>query len=89
MFIVVFRFALLIAVLVAIHFALDWWMRRARARRLAHEHAKGYGGNLSREEYLARGMDSYTRSWERRLLAGIYVVPILLAVGLALLANYG
>lgn len=89
MFLVVMRIALLLAVLVAIHFALDWWMRRQQARRLAREHAEGYGGRLSREDYLARGIAAYERSWARRLLAAIYVVPALLALGLAFLANQG
>lgn len=89
MFLVVMRIVLLIGVLVAIHFALDWWLRRERARRLAREHDAGYGGRLSREEYLEQGLAAYDRSWTRRLLAGIYVVPVLIALGLVLLANYG
>lgn len=89
MVLVVLRIALLIALLVAIHFGLDWWMRRQRARRLEREHDQGYGGQLDRDDYLARGLSQYERSWERRLLIGIYLVPALLALGLALLTNYG
>lgn len=89
MFLVVMRIVALIAVLMAIHFALDWWLRRERARRLKRKHAQGYGGRLSRDEYLQQGLAAYDRSWGRRLLVGIYVVPILIALGLVLLANYG
>lgn len=89
MVLVVLRIAVLLAVLVAIHFALDWWLRRTRARQLEREHAEGMAGEMSRDEYLARGLAAHERSWERRLLAGIYVVPTLIALGLALLVNYG
>lgn len=89
MVLVVLRIALVIAVLMAIHFGLDWWMRRQRARRLEREHAEHAEKALSREDYVARGLAKYDRSLERRLLIGIYVVPVLLALGLALLANYG
>lgn len=86
---VVVRVALFLAVLVALHLALDWWLRRERRRRLERDHDAGYGGRLSREEYLARGLADYDRSWGRRLLALIYVVPVLIALGLFLLSNYG
>jgi hypothetical protein len=89
MLMVVLRIALLVAVLMAIHFALDWWLRRERERRLGREHAEGFGGRLSREDYVAQGLAAWERSWGRRLLAAIYVVPALIALGLLLLANYG
>lgn len=89
MVLVVLRIAALLAVLIAIHFALDWWLRRTRRRQLEREHAEGMAGNQSRDEYLARGLAAHERSWERRLLVGIYLVPILIALGLALLMNYG
>ena len=86
---VVLRITLFLALLVALHFALDWWLRRERRRRLERDYMAGYGGRLSREEYLARGLADYDRSWGRRLLGLIYVVPVLIALGLFLLANYG
>lgn len=89
MLLVVLRIGLLIAVLMAIHFALDWWLRRERERRLVHEHAAGFGGRLSREDYVAQGLAAWERSWGRRMLAAIYVVPLLIALGLVLVANYG
>lgn len=86
---VVLRLAALLAVLAALHFALDWWLRRERRRRLERDHAAGYAGRLSRDEYLRRGLSAYDRSWERRLLGLIYLVPTLIALGLFVLANYG
>ncbi len=80
------RFALAIGVLVAIHMALDRYLRHDLARRLAEEHAAGADPALSREDYVTRGLARYHRSWERRLLYGIYVVPVAIALGILLLA---
>lgn len=89
MFAVVLRFAVLMAVLTGIYIALGWYLRWDRTRRLEDEHANGRGGALTREDYVAKGLADYDRSWERKLLIGVYVVPILIALVLALVANYG
>ncbi len=88
MFPVVMRFAILIAVLSAIYVGLGWYMRWDRTRRLNDEHASGKGSALTREDYVAKGLVDYNRSWERKLLLGIFILPILAALGLALVANY-
>ena len=69
--------------------ALGWYMRWDRTRRLNDEHAGGQGGALTGEDYVAKGLAEYHRSWERKLLLGIFILPILAALGLALVANYG
>ena len=89
MFPVVMRFAILIAVLSAIYVGLGWYMRWDRTRRLNDEHASGKGSALTREDYVAKGLVEYSRSWERKLLLGVFILPILAALGLALVANYG
>lgn len=89
MFPVVMRFAILMAVLTAIYVGLDWYMRWDRTRRLRDEHASGEGAALTREDYISKGLAEYDRSWERKLLLGIFVLPVLAAIGLALVANYG
>jgi hypothetical protein len=89
MFAVVFRFTILMAVLTAIYIALGWYMRWDRTRRLEDEFSSGLGGALTREDYVARGLARYDRSPARKLLIGIYLVPILIALILALVANYG
>ncbi len=83
------RFAAVIAVLVAIHRALDWYLRHDTARRLREEHARGEGGALTREDYVARGLARYRRSWERKLLYAIYVVPFLVMAVVLLLVQFG
>ncbi len=89
MFPVVMRFAILMAVLSAIYIGLGWYMRWDRTRRLEDEHASGRGEALTREDYVAKGLAEYNRSWERKLLLGVFILPILAALGLALIANYG
>jgi hypothetical protein len=87
MFPVLMRVAALMAVLSAIYMALDWYMRRDRARRLESEHASGVGNALTREDYVAKGLAEYDRSWERKLLLGVFVLPLVIALGLAYLGG--
>lgn len=89
MFPVVMRFTILIAVLIAIYLGLDWYMRRDRTRRLEKEYANGQDTSLTREDYITRGLAEYDRSWERKLLLGVFILPFLAALGLTLVANYG
>ena len=89
MFAVLMRVAVLMGVLAAIYIGLDWYMRRDRIRRLNEEHASGEGSALTREDYVTRGMARYDRSWERKLLLSVFVLPFLAALILALIANYG
>ncbi|MDA1077173.1 MAG: hypothetical protein O3A63_20870 [Proteobacteria bacterium] len=86
MFLVVMRIAMLMAVLTAIYIALGWYMRWDRRRRLESEHAGGADAALSREDYVTKGLAAYDRSWERKALVGIFILPILVALGVALLA---
>lgn len=89
MFAVLMRFVMLMGVLTGIYIALGWYMRWDRTRRLDAEHASGEGSALTREDYIAKGLAEYDRSWEKKLLVGIYVIPVAVVVLLALIANYG
>ncbi len=89
MFPVVTRFAILMAVLSAIYIALGWYMRWSLTRQLESEHASGEGAALTREDYVAKGLVEYERSWERKLLWGVFILPVLAMLGIALVANYG
>ncbi len=89
MFPVLMRLVILMAVLSAIYVGLSRYMRWDRTRRLESEHASGQGGALTREDYVARGLVKYDRSWERKLLLGVFILPILAALAPLLVANYG
>jgi hypothetical protein len=89
MFPVVMRFAILMAVLSAIYVGLGMYMRWDHTRQLEDEYANGQGGVLTREDYVSKGLAQYNRSWARKLLLGVFILPILAALALALVANYG
>lgn len=84
---VVLATAVLFAILSAIYIGLDRYMRWARRRELESDYAEGGETALTREDYVDRGMAEYRRSWEKRLLIGIFVIPLLVIVLLAFLAD--
>ena len=79
----------MMAVLTAVYLALDTYARRRRARELEAEHAAGAGRALTREDYVQRGLAEYERSVPRKLIAAVFAAPVLVFIGLVLLANYG
>ena len=89
MFAVVMRIAILMAVLTAIYISLNWYLRWDRTRQLDDEYAAGDDRALTREDFIAKGMSDFDRSWQRKLLWGVYIIPILIALGIALLAETG
>jgi hypothetical protein len=87
MFPAVLGLAIAIGMLTAIYIALGMYMRWDYARRLGDEYASGKGDALTREDYIAKGLAEYERSWERKLLYGVFVLPIIGAVLVAVFAN--
>lgn len=77
----------LLAVLAAVHVALDIYLRWERRRRLEAEHAEGQGQGLSREDYVARGLARYDREMPKKLIVAVLAAPVLVLVGLILLAG--
>lgn len=78
----------LMAVLTAIYVALGVYTRWERARELEAEHAAGKGRSLTREDYVQQGLVEYDRSLRKRLLIGIFATPVLVFIGLVVIANY-
>ena len=79
----------LIGALSAIYIALSTYARRRRARELEAEYAAGAHRALTREDYVQRGLAEYDRSVPRRLILAVFAAPVVVFVGLVLLANYG
>ncbi len=79
----VLRAVLVVAVLTAIYVGLSAYMRWDKRRSLEEEHAAGAAPGLSREDYVAKGLAEYERSWEKKLLYGVFLLP--LVVGMILL----
>jgi len=84
MIVVTLRVLIAFAVLVAVYFGLDAYLRWERRRRLEEEHAAGAAPSLTREDYISKGLAEYERSWEKKALYGIFALPV--AVGLILIA---
>lgn len=87
MFLVVLRVVLLFALLFAIYVGLAFYMRWDRRKTLEAEHEAGAATALTAEDYVAKGLAEYERSWERKLLYGVFLLPIIVALGLFLLTG--
>lgn len=88
MFVIVLRLIVLFAILAGVYIALSIYLRWDRRKQLEEEHAEEGSTALSREDYVARGLARYERSWERRAIWGVFLVPIAVVVLLVLIANY-
>lgn len=74
--IVALRFIIpLLIVLTIIYVALSIYSRLVRRRKLiAHWEKKGMTGD--RDAFVARGLHKYENSFRKRLLLGVYVIPL-------------
>jgi len=87
MLMIVLRVLIFFGLLYAIYWALDRYMWVLRARELEAEHAGGADKALSREDFVAKGLAVYSRSWQRRALLGIFALPFIVFLIVALLAQ--
>ena len=87
MFLLLLRVVLLFGLLTAIYAGLDVYMRWDRRKRLEEEHAAGAAPALSREDYVMRGLAEYERSWEKRALLGVFLLPVAIGIILGILAT--
>ncbi|WP_170327830.1 hypothetical protein [Ruegeria arenilitoris] len=74
--IVAIRFLIpLLIILTVIYVGLSIYSRLVRRRKLiAHWEKKGLSGD--RDAFVARGLKKYDNSFRRKLLLGVYVVPL-------------
>ncbi len=74
--IVAIRFLIpLLVVLTVVYVALSIYSRLSRRRKLiAHWEKKGLDGD--RDAFLQRGMRQYDKSFRKKLLLGVYVIPL-------------
>ena len=65
----------LLIILTVIYVGLSIYSRLVRRRKLiAHWEKKGLHGD--REAFLKRGMRQYDKSFRKKLLLGVYVIPL-------------
>jgi uncharacterized iron-regulated membrane protein len=86
----IFRVVIIFAILTAIYIGLSLYHRWAERRRLANEFAsarqEGPSSPADEAAFIARGMGDYERSLRKKLLLGVYLIPlgaIVLLVALA------
>lgn len=86
MFILLVRVLLVFGFLSLMYVALVAYQRWDTRRALEAEHAAGADPSLSREDYVARGLVRYERSFSRRALYAVFLLPVAIGAVLAVLA---
>jgi len=86
-----YRIVIVFAILTAVYIGLSFYKRWAERRRLANEYAQAKHENpaevADEESFVARGMGAYERSLRKKLLLGVYLVPLAAIVLLIALAQ--
>ena len=78
---------MLLVVLSVIYIIASFWSRNTRRRKLiAFWDKKGLTGD--RDAFIDRGLRQYDRSLRRKLLLGVYIVPICLVALMIYLTNF-
>lgn len=74
-------------VLSIIYVGISIYSRRVRrGKLLAHWERKGMTGD--REAFVQRGLKKYDRSFRRKLILGVYIVPLSLIAILVYVTNF-
>ncbi len=78
------------AILTVIYVILSIWSRLKRRGKLAAEWDDGDVGigAASKDAYIQQGLKEYDRSLRRKLILGVYVVPVLVVGTIIYLTNY-
>ncbi|XDA98389.1 hypothetical protein AB1M95_00375 [Sulfitobacter sp. LCG007] len=75
------------AVLTIVYVCLSFYSRARRREKLEREWDE-HGGPGTRAEFVARGLEGYDGSLRRRLILGVYVVPLAIVALTIYLTNY-
>ena len=84
----VLRLVVLFAVLTVIYLGLSRYFRWYKARELETRFDSGEVRSRDRKGYVARGMAEYDRSLTRKLLWGVYLIPIGIVALLIYIADF-
>ncbi len=78
---------MLLIVLTVIYIVLSLWSRSTRRRKLNdYWDRKGLTGD--REAFVKRGLKQYDNSIRRKLLLGVYIVPLVVIATLVFVMNF-
>ncbi|WP_282605951.1 hypothetical protein [Pelagibius sp. Alg239-R121] len=84
----VIRLVVLFAILTVIYLALSRYYRWCKTRELETRFDSGEVRSRDRTGYVARGMAEYDRSLSRKLLWGVYLVPLGIVALLIYIADF-
>lgn len=87
MYVWVIRLVLLFVILTIVYIALSWYTRWNRGRELRSAFDATNETSVSRDQYVANGLAQYQRSIRRRLILGVYLLPMAIVVALLIIAN--
>jgi Ca2+/Na+ antiporter len=77
----------LLVVLTVVYVSLSLWSRAVRREQLERRwDEEGRSGD--REAYVEAGLEEYDGSVRRKLLLGVYVVPLAVVAAIVYLVNY-
>ncbi len=82
-----FRIVVIFAILTLIYVALSRYYRWDRARELRTEFDAGEAGTEDRDAHIAQGLSQYDRSLKKKLVFGVYLVPLAAIALLLFVAN--
>ena len=82
------RLTMLFAILAVVYVLLAQYNRWNRRKTLEAEYDSAEIQQGSRDDFVADGMARYERSLSKKLLLGVFVVPVAVFTLLLLLANY-
>ena len=87
------RFVILLVVLTTIYLGLSFYKRWEERRRLVAEfearETDASPSDADKKAFLDKGMNAYERSLKKKLLLGVYLVPLALLVLLVVVAQWG
>ncbi|WP_419902230.1 hypothetical protein [Kiloniella sp.] len=88
-----FRLVLIFGILTIIYIALSFYYRWDKKRELTAEYdanpPKDHNQeDLKQEQYIAEGISKYDQSLKKKLLLGVYIVPLFIVFGLLFIANF-
>ncbi|MDF1718756.1 MAG: hypothetical protein P1U75_19125 [Antarcticimicrobium sp.] len=86
---VMLRFLLpLLVVLTVVYVVLSVYSRIVRRRKLAERWDSKDVLTVDRETFIRRGLERYDRSFRRKLILGVYIVPLTVIAILIYVTNF-
>lgn len=79
---------IIVAVLTAVYWALTYIGRKRAADKVRGDF-NAETTELSEADYMAQGIAKYQKSLRRKLIVGVYLIPLFFAGVLIYLAQYG